>query len=201
MLGVGKGTMMKSRTKLILLFAAIAAVVVLVLVASGTLGALSKGKKAPDFKAKTLKGTEFELKDLRGRVVLMDFWATWCPPCRREVPELEKLWKKYKDKGLVVLGIALDRGSSDVVRKFVAKYKLTYWQVHDARSEIARKYDIRPIPTTYIVDTKGVIRDVHVGFGPGLEKEFEKEIKALLPSPEELRKLKPLPPLGRPTRT
>jgi len=144
--------------------------------------ALSQNTRAPDFKAQTITGKQFALSDLRGRVVLLDFWATWCPPCRMETPELQKLWQKYRDKGLVVIGISVDREGAQVVRKFTQDHKLTYWQVSDAQGRIADKYGIRPIPTTYIVDTKGVIRYLQIGFGPGVEKELAKQIKVLLPS-------------------
>ena len=181
---------MRLRTKLIL--GSVAVMAAAVFLATGGFAALSKDTEAPDFKAKTIKGREFQLKQLRGRVVLLDFWATWCPPCRQEAPELEKLWQKYKDQGLVVIGIALESGGAQGVSKFAAENKLSYWLVSDDKGEIAGKYKIRPIPTTYIVDPKGIIRYVQVGFGPGAEKDFEKQIKAHLPSAEQLKTLKPL---------
>lgn len=152
----------------------------------------AQAPKAPDFKATTLADKEFELEDLRGRVVLLNFWATWCKYCGQEVLQLEKLWKKYKDKGLVVIGIAGESGSDEEVRKFAADNKLTYWMVNDKSGAIAREYGIRPIPTTYILSPQGVITRAYISFGPGLEKQFDKEIKRLLPTPAQLKKLKPL---------
>jgi len=173
----------------------LASAVVLVIagvLATYSFAALSKDTRAPDFTARTLAGKDFSLQDLRGRVVLLDFFATWCPPCRLEVPELQKLWQAYGDKGLVVVGVALESGGPSEVRKFAADRGLTYWQVNDEGGRIAAKYGIRPIPTTYIIDRSGVIRHSQVGFGPGAEKEFAKKIQSLLPKPDELKKLKPL---------
>jgi len=181
---------MKSGKKLALALAA--AVAVVLLVTTWGFAALSKNTEAPAFKAKTLNGKAFALKDLRGRVVLLDFWATWCPPCRAETPQLDKLWQQYKDKGLIVIGIALESGGAPGIRKFTQENKLTYWQVSDDEGSIAEKYKIRPIPTTYIIDTKGIIRVAQVGYGPGVEKEFAKEIEKLLPSTTALKALKPV---------
>jgi peroxiredoxin len=181
---------MTPKTKL-MLGLAIAAGTALLIATTG-LAALNKNAEAPNFKAKTVAGKEFAVNDLRGRVVLLDFWATWCPPCRMEAPAIEKLWRAYKDKGLVVIGVAVESGGPKQVAKFAADNSLTYRLVADESGEIAKSYKIGPIPTTYIIDTKGVIRQVHIGFGPGAEKDFEKEIKALLPTPEQLKTLKPL---------
>jgi len=169
---------MNRRQKHAAVGAAVAAAVLLV-VGIG-FAALPSRTDAPKFKALTLAGKQFQLADLRGRVVLLDFFATWCPPCRAEVPELEKLWRRYKDQGLVVIGVALESGRADEVRRFAAEHKLTYWLVNDERGAIASNYRIGPIPTTYIISPKGVITQVHVGFAPGMENDFERQIKGLL---------------------
>jgi cytochrome c biogenesis protein CcmG/thiol:disulfide interchange protein DsbE len=181
---------MKWKIKVVL--AAVIVVMVAGVAATWSFAALSKDTRAPDFTAQTVTGKKFALEDLRGRAVLLDFFATWCPPCRLEVPELQKLWQTYGDKGLVVIGVALDSGGSAEIRKFAADRGLTYWQVSDDAGRIANKYGIRPIPTTYIIDPSGVIRYSHVGFGPGMEKELAKQIQSVLPKPEQLSRLKPL---------
>jgi len=163
----------------------LAAVTVAAFAASGGFSELlKKDARAPNFSAQTVEGKKFALSDLRGRVVLLDFWAAWCPACRAEVPELEKLWKRYKDRGLIVVGIALESGGARAVARFAQDNKLTYWQVSDDQGRIAEKYRIRPIPTTFIVDQKGFIRHSQVGFGPGGEKDLAKRLEVLLPRPE-----------------
>ena len=149
---------------------------------------LSKGDKAPDFKLRDLNGKVVKLSELQKapkkkaakRVFLLDFWATWCPPCREEVPHLQKLHRKYSDEGLVVIGVAQDSDGGESVKPFVKKNKLTYRQLVDPRHEAARAYKVGPIPTTYIIDDKGVIRSVHLGFSKGMEKRLEEHVKALL---------------------
>lgn len=168
---------------------AVAFALVVALVASSTVQAvLSDGKKAPDFKLTSIDGKTISLSDLdkdpakkgASRVVLLDFWATWCPPCREEAPQLQKLHEKYGKKGLAVVGVALDKGGADDVKPFVKKHKLTYTMLVDPSSRIARQYGIRGIPTTYMIDKKGTIRNVHVGYSAGIGKDLEKEAQALL---------------------
>ncbi len=136
------------------------------------------------------------VKEIKPDVVLIDFWATWCPPCRIETPHLQKFHEKYHSKegdgGLVLIGIALERGGTKALERFAEQQKLTYTLLpkSTAKSDTkellrtvrgaANKYKVRGIPTTYIIDAKGVIKSVHVGFSPGMEKELEKEIVALL---------------------
>ncbi|MHB0999334.1 MAG: peroxiredoxin family protein [Armatimonadota bacterium] len=150
--------------------------------------ALSAGTKAPEFKLKSINGKTVTLSQLRNdpinkgakRVVLLDFWATWCPPCRNEVPHLQKLHEKYGKKGLVVVGIALDDGGASDVKPFAKENGLKYTMLVDPAGTTAKKYGVRPIPTTFIIGKDGVIKNMHLGFSPGMEDELEKEIKALL---------------------
>lgn len=160
---------------------------VLLLVVSITQANLSKGDTAPDFRLAGLDGKPVKLTDLQRdakkgtkRVVLLDFWATWCPPCRAEVPHLQRLHEKYGRKGLVVVGISQDADGAKAVKPFADKHKLTYVQLLDQKHEAARKYKVGPIPTTYIIGPDGKIKSVHLGYVPGMEKALEEEIKSLL---------------------
>ncbi len=149
---------------------------------------LEKGAKALDFELPSLDDKKLKLSELqkdprkkgRRRVVLLSFWATWCPPCRKEVPHLQKLHKKYDKKGLVVVGVSVDSKGAKVVQPFVEKYKLTYTQLLDEKQTVCATYKARYLPTTYIIDRRGAISSVRVGFAPGTEKKVEKEIEALL---------------------
>ncbi len=136
-------------------------------------------KKAPDFTSKTQDGKDFQLSKMKGKVVLVNFWATWCGPCRAEIPGFLEVYERYKEKGLEIVGISLDENGWEVVTPFIKRFKITYPIVLDARGAVARTYGrIDAIPTSFLVDKKGNIVDHHIGY---LSKEdFEKKIKSLL---------------------
>lgn len=114
-------------------------------------------KSAPTFSLAMLGGGEKALADYRGKVVLLHFWATWCAPCRHEIPQLEVLWRRYRDDGLVVLGVNVDRGNLPAVRQFVRELNLSFPVVLDPKGLVRNQYEIRGLPTTYIISRDGKI--------------------------------------------
>lgn len=134
--------------------------------------------KAPNFSLKSSDGETIELAKLKGKVVVVNFWATWCGPCRAEIPGFLEVYKKYKSKGLEIVGVSLDEYGWEVVKPFTAKFKITY-PVVIGDGKLAQDYGgIRAIPTTSIVDKEGNVVTRHVGI---LTKaQFEKIIRELL---------------------
>ena len=158
----------------------VAAALVVVGLVAGLAGAvLRAGDKFPDFKLNDLDGKSKTLKDYKGKVLLVDVWATWCPPCKMEIPELVKLYGNYKNKGVEIIGIATDKQGADKVKPFVEEEKVKYPILLDTTGEYAgRKLNIRGIPTLFVVDKTGVVRNVNVGYTQ--YAELEKQIKAVL---------------------
>ena len=117
----------------------------------------------PQFTLKDLNGFETSLDDYRGKVVFINFWATWCPPCRTEIPGFVEIYQEYKDKGMEILGISLDRITPESLLNFVRKYKINY-PVLVGTQKVAQDYNIQAIPTTFIVDRNGKLRYKHTGF-------------------------------------
>ena len=119
------------------------------------------GSKAPDFSAVTLDSVprEKRLADYRGQVVMINVWATWCLPCRVEMPSIEALHKSYGSKGLKILAVSIDDpGTDSTIRAFVKQYGLTFEVLHDPKGKISDLYDIGGYPETFIVGKDGVIR-------------------------------------------
>jgi thiol-disulfide isomerase/thioredoxin len=145
--------------------------------ASETLFAFQVKQKAPNFSLKTAKGTSFQLSKLKGKVVLVNFWATWCGPCREEIPGFLELYSKYKSQGLEIVGISLDENGWEDINPFVQKFKITY-PIVLGNEKVAKDYgDIYGLPTSFVVDKKGFIVDKHIGY---LTKELlEEKIKDL----------------------
>jgi peroxiredoxin len=138
------------------------------------------GKAAPAWELKDLDGKTVHSSDFKGKVVILDFWATWCPPCRAELPSFVALQKKYQDKGLTVVGMSVDKGSVDDVKAFAKQQGLNY-PVVLADAKIAGAFGgIEGIPTTFIIDRNGHIVKQHVGLTE--QSEFESDIKPLLNS-------------------
>lgn len=159
-------------------------VVAVVLVSSAVIANLSAGVKAPNFTLPTLDGTSFTLANnfkQPGKVVVLDIWATWCPPCRAEIPFIVKMNKKYAGKKVVFVGVAIDQDKSDI-SSFVKAQKINYTILIDPNaSTVGDIYQVKGIPATYIIDKKGIIRHVHSGFnGASDMAAMEKEITSLL---------------------
>lgn len=121
------------------------------------------GKLAPDFLWYGEDGNPIRLSDFRGKVVLVNFWATWCPPCKAEMPELEAYWRENKDKDFVIL--AVDDGAEDeaTIRNFMSQNRLTFQALNDTSGQVSSAYRVNGIPASFFVDAKGVIRDTVVG--------------------------------------
>jgi len=114
-------------------------------------------KPAPHFSLTMLDGGKKGLKDYRGKVVLLHFWATWCVACRHEMPQIEQLWQRYRDDGLVVLGVNVDRDNLVGVRQFVHKRDLSFPSVLDPEGEVRNRYEVRALPTSYLIGRDGKI--------------------------------------------
>lgn len=146
---------------------------------SATAHALDKGDKAVDFTLPGRQGT-VKLSDKAGSVIYLDFWASWCGPCKKSFPELEAIHAACREQGLVVLGVCVDRKAADM-EAFLKAQKVSFPIVHDAAQKFVRAAGISAMPTSLIVDRKGVLRGVHVGFrGAETVAALRTEIRSLL---------------------
>lgn len=167
--------------------AALATVLVLLL-AGCSRGPQSKAVKptgernpAPDFALKDAEGRTVRLSDYKGKVVLLDFWATWCGPCKVEIPWFLEFQRKHKDRGFEVLGISMDDEGWEEVKPFITRMKINY-RVVMGNDETSQKYGgIDALPTTFLIDRNGRIAATHVGLGS--KKSFEDGIEHLLQDP------------------
>ncbi len=150
-----------------------------VAVAAGGATGSTPGAVAPDFTLKNLAGGDLTLSDLRGKAVIVDFWDTWCPPCRRALPHLEELSETYEEN-LVVVGVAFGREGEEKVKAYIKENNLTFEMVlFDESSTIVQDFGgIQSIPTTFLIDANGIIVEKWVG---GLDKEtYEKAVVATI---------------------
>lgn len=134
---------------------------------------------APAFNLPSTTGSKINLSDFNGKVVLLDFWATWCPPCRMSTPALVQLNKKYQGKNFAIIGISLDDNKEPVI-PFIKKEKVEHLVLYGMGSTIERDYKIRAIPTFFLLDKAGKIVKDYAGFYPELAQEWEKDINLLL---------------------
>jgi len=136
-----------------------------------------EGKQAPDFSLKALDGKTYKLSDLKGKVVLLDFWATWCPPCREELPIIEKLHQEFKDKNLVVLGISNE--DRQTIENFLKNNRLTFPILIDEREKVGKSYKVVAIPRVLLIDKTGKIRKDILGYNPKNEEILRELIERL----------------------
>ena len=137
------------------------------------------GTPAPDFTLKSRGGDNLRLAEQRGNIVLVNFWASWCGPCREELPKMEALQQSYQDLGFTVLAVNVDDHPSkaDVLLDDV---KVTFPVLYDTQGRVSQQYDVSAMPTTVIIDRDGKARLTHKGYKSGDERKYEKAIKLLL---------------------
>ena len=141
----------------------------------------SKPKKplAPDFALPSVNGKTVTLSQLRGKVVLLDFWATWCAPCRMAIPHLNNLYRTHRERELEIIGLSLDKGIPEMLKRFSVSMAIEYTIVM-ADDKVVKDYGISPIPTTYLIDRNGSITNKWVGFSQNLMSTISAETERLL---------------------
>ncbi|MFQ5882995.1 MAG: peroxiredoxin family protein [Candidatus Methylomirabilales bacterium] len=138
------------------------------------------GFLAPDFALPDLEGKTVRLADLRGKGVFLNFWATWCPPCRLEMPTMQQAYEENKERGLEILAVSIDAGSKKAVQDFVEEFKLTFPILLDPAMEVLSKYRTVSLPATFLIDRQGVVRYKHVGYDNWVSPEARKRLEEIL---------------------
>ncbi len=146
--------------------------------ASGTAPSSMSLPSAPAWQLKDVNGATVSSEQFKGKVVVLDFWATWCPPCVKEIPGYVELARKYGNDGLAIIGVSLDQAGPEVVKSFAAKYKVTYPLVMGDEAVVRAFGGVEAIPTTFLIDREGKIRDRKMGAEE--TAEYEKKILAIL---------------------
>jgi peroxiredoxin len=137
------------------------------------------GQEAPDFVLKSASGTNMRLSEYRGKVVMINFWATWCGPCRQEMPLLDDLYTRYERVGFSLLGVNIDDDSSRAMQ-MAEELGVSFPVLFDERKEVSKLYQVEAMPVTVLVDREGKVRHVHLGYKPGYEEKYLTEIRSLL---------------------
>jgi peroxiredoxin len=137
------------------------------------------GQAAPDFALKSNSGDNVRLSEYRGDVVMVNFWATWCGPCRQEMPLLDELYSRYERVGFSLLGVNIDDDSRKAMN-MVSELGVSFPVLFDARKEVSRLYKVEAMPVTVLIDREGTIRYVHHGYKPGYEDKYLDQIRSLL---------------------
>ncbi|PKG82579.1 TlpA family protein disulfide reductase [Colwellia sp. 75C3] len=144
-----------------------------------SVNALEIGQPAPDFTLKSMAGTNLKLTEQRGKIIVINFWASWCGPCRKEMPVLQKFYDKYQELGVSVWGVNVEQ-ENQAGRDFLADLNLSFPILFDASNTISAMYQVEAMPTTIIVDRDGLVRYAFKGYKPGYEKKYAKAIKKLI---------------------
>jgi peroxiredoxin len=141
--------------------------------------ALSTSSPAPQFSLAARGGKTINLAQYKGQVVMINFWATWCGPCRQEMPILESIYKKYNKMGFTLLGVNVEPDSKPA-EDWLKATPVSFPILFDTKSEVSKMYGVNGMPTTVIVDRKGTVRFVHVAYKPGDENEYQDSIRKLV---------------------
>ncbi|NVJ61709.1 MAG: TlpA family protein disulfide reductase [Gammaproteobacteria bacterium] len=146
-----------------------------------SLSSLAKEVKepAPDFTLKSMSGENVKLSELRGNVVMINFWASWCGPCRQEMPLLDDFYKKYNKLGFVLLGVNVEEDSSKAAG-YLKEVPVSFPILYDNTNKVSKMYDIDAMPSTVLVDREGNMRFLHRGYKPGDENEYKRLMKKLM---------------------
>ncbi|MGD0884490.1 MAG: TlpA disulfide reductase family protein [Thermodesulfovibrionales bacterium] len=140
------------------------------------------GKKAPPFTLNDIQGRSVSLSSLQGKVVLITFWATWCPPCREEMPSLNELYKKYRNQGLIVLAVSTDRSVSGI-KDFLSKHPVDFEILLGPDTQTSRQFRVFSLPTSFLLDKSGVVMKRYLGEEQWDSPEIRNEIKKALGIP------------------
>ncbi|KZY43639.1 redoxin [Oleiphilus sp. HI0081] len=146
---------------------------------SGLSSAEQLSGAAPDFTLKSNQGSNIRLEELKGEVVMLNFWASWCGPCRQEMPLMNDIFAKYEDLGFTILAVNVDEDSADADR-FLKALPVDFPVVYDSTSKVSEMYEVDAMPTTVMIDRDGNKRFLHRGYKPGYEEEYANQVKQLI---------------------
>lgn len=137
------------------------------------------GQKAPDFTLRANTGKNLKLSELRGQVVMINFWATWCAPCREEMPHLNKLHEQYRKAGFALLGVNVDDKAA-TAEAMARELKVVFPVLFDTDKQVSRRYDVDAMPSTVLIDRDGKVRHIFRGYRTGTEQRYETAIRELI---------------------
>jgi peroxiredoxin len=148
-------------------------------VAAPMFGAIAPNSAAPDFTLKAQSGKAVTLAQFKGQVVMLNFWASWCGPCRQEMPLLDSIYKKYNKVGFTMIGVNVEpdsKAANDWLKQTPVSFPILY----DTDSKVSTLYDVAGMPSTVVIDRKGNVRMIHRGYKPGDEEEYLSSIRSLM---------------------
>jgi peroxiredoxin len=154
-------------------------IILAIFAASSLASSTLEGQSAPDFVLKSSTGNNLRLSEYRGDVVMINFWATWCGPCRQEMPLLDDLYGRYERVGFTLLGVNIDDDSRRAM-KMIEELGVNFPVLFDESKDVSKLYAVDAMPVTVLVDREGMVRHVHHGYKPGYEEKYLTEIRSLL---------------------